>query len=85
MVLVKGLDIPSTCHTCKLGKTSCINSDTICVVTSSKATYEESEIERMLDCPLQELPKYIKGDPRKNYVKMYKAGYNACLDNILGN
>ena len=36
-------------------------------------------------CPLRELPEYMTGNPRKSYNKMYKAGYNACLDDILDN
>lgn len=28
-------------------------------------------------------PGYMKGEPKKDYNKMYQAGYNACLDNIL--
>lgn len=39
--------------------------------------------ERLSSCPLRELPEYMKGEPKKDYNKMYKAGYNACLDNIL--
>ena len=81
MVVIKEFDIPSTCHTCKLGKTSCINSDTICVVTSSKLTYEESEMERMPDCPLRELPDkeiIIHGD----VMNSWKNGWNDCLDII---
>ena len=57
-----------------------------CQIDPDKKIYEfefEETGYKMDCCPLKELPQYIKGNPRKDYNKMYKAGYNACLDNIL--
>lgn len=52
MISIKGLDMPETCNRCKLRKTSCTDSKTICCVTGSGAFWEDAGKKRMNDCPL---------------------------------
>lgn len=69
------IDMPESCCDCPLADD---NMD--CIIAGWDVSNNNC---RPACCPLKELPEYIKGNPRKDYNKMYKAGYNACLDNIL--
>ena len=57
----------------------------ICPITSCDAD-NMSTSSRSEDCPLKRIPDHIKGEllTNREHNQIYKAGYNACLDNILG-
>ena len=75
------IDMPEECLKCQM-----LNGNDECILQDEDASFNaETWDDLRRGCPLRELPEYMKGNPTKNYNQMYKAGYNACLDDILEN
>lgn len=82
------MDMPSSCSECKLksrlnceieGVTHCCN------LTEGMITLDKGFEERLPNCPLPEFPQKKEADVYTNaYDKAAMIGYNACIDELLG-
>lgn len=76
------MDMPESCADCQL-RNSVKRGYVICFSTLealSEADYYDKKPEW---CPLQELPEKMKTGTGEHGEKMFRAGFNACLDEIL--
>ena len=76
------METPSCCEECRFSDYELPKRCRLMPVKNAKI---DDRFSKRGDCPLRELPEYISGEQRKAHNMMYKAGYNACLDNILDN
>lgn len=82
------LDMPSSCSKCKLksrlncsieGVTHCCN------LAEGMITLDKGFEERLPNCPLREFPNPKEKGKAENILEIFtNAGYNACIDELLG-
>ena len=79
-------EMPKNCLECPLGKNMNIAIETCIQCPLGKCVIDEEVMTRPDWCPLKELPDKITSWKGKstNYQQGHRDGYNACIDEILG-
>lgn len=82
------MDMPNGCDGCPICQGIATDGDFVCSIRDKDGNeqgFYDGEYERPSYCPLRELPQK-KDEPLfyLTYDEGYDAGYNACIDEILG-
>lgn len=80
------MDMPSNCLECPIGKDMSIPIETCIKCPFGKCAIDEETETRPDWCPLKPMPskKPTIGKESENDILCINAGYNACIDAILG-
>ena len=80
------IEMPSSCLECPIGKDMSIPIETCIQCPIGKCVIDEETKTRPDWCPLKQMPekKPTIGKESENDILCMNAGYNACIDEILG-
>ena len=82
------LEMPSSCLECPIGEDMSIPIETCIKCPFGKCVIDEKVMTRPNWCPLNPIPErkgLLKQLPMYDTDTHYEQGYNACIDEILGN
>ena len=80
------MDMPSSCEKCRLHSFVGKDCDVVCQAKGKTQSYEDAYNGKPDWCPLKLMPskKPTIGKESENDIICMNAGYNACIDEILG-
>ena len=79
------IDMPSSCLECPIGKDMSIPIETCIKCPFGKCVIDEETRTRPDWCPLKPTPSKKDKTTKSESVACFNSGYNACIDEILGN